>query len=337
MENITENDAGQANNSAEIHATSPGRMLREAREVLGLSVMDVASQIKFAPRQIEALEADDYQHLPEAAFLRGFVRSYAKILHLDAQTLLAALPQNKAAPVELIPGSVGEPYPDVHSMLRQNLIWLVAALLLAIIVAGLAFWQFTVPPEQPRETLVETPVALPEEAEVSAVQPLPEPLAAEPETTRARSSTGAEASRTPPPAETEAPRRRPSSETETPKRRASAAVAQPSVQATDTEASGVAQQGQAAASDAEPATPAPIISLRMEFAEESWAEIKDREGKILSSRVHAAGTEMRLSGRAPLSILIGNASSVRLYFRDKEIDLVPHTRSSTQVAHLTLE
>ena len=55
-------------------------MLREARERLGLSVADVAAQIKFAPRQIEALEADDFKHLPEAAFLRGFVRSYAKIL-----------------------------------------------------------------------------------------------------------------------------------------------------------------------------------------------------------------------------------------------------------------
>lgn len=326
MENMTENDAGQANNSAEIPATSPGRMLREAREGLGLSVMDVASQIKFAPRQIEALEADDYQHLPEAAFLRGFVRSYAKILHLDAPTLLAALPQNKAAPVELIPGSVGEPYPDVHSMLRQNLIWLVAALLLAIIVAGLALWQFTAPPEQPQVALVESPVFLPEEIKIEPAQPVPEATVIEPEAPKARPST-----------ETETLKSRPSTETEAPRKRPSAAAAQSSVQAAGTEASRIAQRNLAIASDAEPDTPAPIISLRLEFSEESWAEIKDREGKILSSRVHPAGTEMRLSGHAPLSILIGNAPSVRLYFRDKEVDLVPHTRSSTQVAHLTLE
>lgn len=315
MENITENDSGQANNSAEIPATSPGKMLCEARERLGLSVMDVASQIKFAPRQIEALEADDYQHLPEAAFLRGFVRSYAKILHLDAQTVLAALPLNKAVPVELIPGSVGEPYPDVHSMLRQNLIWLIAALLLAIIVAGLALWHFTAPPEQPQAALVESPVSLPEEIQIDPAQPVPEATVIEPE----------------------APKMRPSIESETPRMRPSAAVAQSSVQAENTEATRLAQRNQAIASDTQPDTPAPIISLRLEFGEESWAEIKDREGKILSSRVHAGGTEMRLSGRAPLSILIGNAPSVRLYFRDTEVDLVPHTRSSTQVAHLTLE
>lgn len=304
MENITENNAGQPINSAEIPATSPGKMLCEARERLGLSVMDVASQIKFAPRQIEALEADDYQHLPEAAFLRGFVRSYAKILHLDAQTVLAALPLNKAVPLELIPGSVGEPYPDVHSMLRQNMIWLIAALLLAIIVAGLALWHFTAPPEQPQAALVESPVSLPEEIQIDPAQPVPEATVIEPEA---------------------------------PKMRPPAAVAQSSDQAANTEATQLAQRNQAIASDTQPDTPAPVISLRLEFSEESWAEIKDKDGKILSSRVHAGGTEMRLNGHAPLSILIGNAPSVRLYYRDKLVDLAPHTRSSTQVAHLTLE
>ena len=112
MENMTETNAGQENNLGEMPA-SLGKMLSEARERLGLSVMDVSSQIKFAPRQIEALEADDYLHLPEAAFLRGFVRSYAKILHLDPQVLLAALPQKKVVASELTPESVGEPFPDI--------------------------------------------------------------------------------------------------------------------------------------------------------------------------------------------------------------------------------
>ncbi|OGS96444.1 MAG: hypothetical protein A3H31_07585 [Gallionellales bacterium RIFCSPLOWO2_02_FULL_57_47] len=330
MENINENNTGQESNSAEIPGTSPGKMLREARELLGLSVMDVASQIKFAPRQIEALEADDYQRLPEAAFLRGFVRSYAKILHLDAETVLTALPQNKAVPAELIPGSVGEPFPDVNSVLRQNLNWLIAALLLAIIVAGLALWQFTAPPEQspgqPRDTLVESPVSLPEEIQIKPEEPVPEAAVIEPEAPKTRPST-----------ETEAPKRRHSIETDAPRTRPSAAAAQSSVEAAGTEASRVARQNQATASDTEPDASAPVISLRLEFSEESWAEIKDREGKILSSRIHAGGSEMRLSGRAPLSILIGNAPSVRLYFRDKEIDLAPYTRTSTQVAHLMLE
>src|SRR5512138_102400 len=69
-----------------------GMMLREARERMGLSVQDVAERIKFAPKQVEALEANDFAHLPEAAFLRGFVRSYARMLQLDEAALIAALP-----------------------------------------------------------------------------------------------------------------------------------------------------------------------------------------------------------------------------------------------------
>src|SRR5450830_941197 len=159
MEHLPENNAEQGNLSAAIPLTSLGRMLREAREHLGLSVADVAAQIKFAPRQIEALEADDFKHLPEAAFLRGFVRSYAKILHLDAQTLLTALPQPKTAAAELIPASVEVPFPAAHSSQRQNLILLGAALLLAVFVVVFAVWHFTNPqiPPQSRPAATKRP------------------------------------------------------------------------------------------------------------------------------------------------------------------------------------
>ncbi|MFA6313009.1 MAG: RodZ domain-containing protein [Sterolibacterium sp.] len=70
---------------------SPGRSLREARESRGLSIADVVSSIKFSPRQIEAIERDDFAHLPGATFIRGVIRSYAKLLQLDPHPLLAML------------------------------------------------------------------------------------------------------------------------------------------------------------------------------------------------------------------------------------------------------
>src|SRR3989338_6998815 len=325
MENVTETNSGQGNNPVVMPAASLGKMLREARERLGLSVMDVSSQIKFAPRQIEALEADDFKHLPETAFLRGFVRSYAKILHLDAEVLLAALPQKKAVATELTPDSVEEPFPDIHSVLRHNLIWLGAALLLILIVAGFALWHFTAPPEPIKTAQVESPVSLPAESAVNPAQPVSDTAAVEPVLSKAPSS----------------------------KIQPSAAAAQSSVQAANTASSRPAKKKQAKTSDTQPDTQSgaqsgvqtgvqtdtstPVTSLRMEFTEEAWAEIKDKNGKILSSRVHPAGSEMTVNGRAPFSLLIGHALSVRLYYRDKQIDLVPHTRRSTEVASLTLE
>ena len=151
MENLPENNSGQGNNPAAKKSSSTGSMLREAREDLGLTVADVAGQIKFAPRQIEALEADDFKHLPEAAFLRGFVRSYAKILKLDAESLLANMPSAKTAAAELIPSSVDVPFPSEQDNRQQNLVWLGAASVLAVLVLGLAFWHYKSPLKQPKE------------------------------------------------------------------------------------------------------------------------------------------------------------------------------------------
>lgn len=76
---------------------APGAQLAAAREALGLTVMQIADQLKLAPRQVVALEAGDLAALPNLAVVRGFVRAYAKAVKLDAAPLVAMI----AAPVEL--------------------------------------------------------------------------------------------------------------------------------------------------------------------------------------------------------------------------------------------
>jgi cytoskeleton protein RodZ len=70
---------------------SPGRSLAEARAARGLTVTEVAHRLKFAPRQIEALEADRYDALAGPAFARGMARAYAKLLGIDAEAIVGAL------------------------------------------------------------------------------------------------------------------------------------------------------------------------------------------------------------------------------------------------------
>ena len=126
-------------------SASLGKILREQREKLGLGIGDVAALIKLAPRQIEALEAEDFKQLPEPAFVRGFVRSYAKILHLDNRPLLALLPEARMTTAEMIPPSVGVPFPTEQVSQRQSLNLLGAALLLAVAAAVFSMWHFKLP------------------------------------------------------------------------------------------------------------------------------------------------------------------------------------------------
>src|SRR5207237_10937066 len=78
--------------------SSTGAMLRGAREAAGLSLEQVAQQLKLAPRQVKALEDESFGDLPGRTFSRGFVRNYARLLNLDAQDLLAHLPDAPHAP-----------------------------------------------------------------------------------------------------------------------------------------------------------------------------------------------------------------------------------------------
>lgn len=70
---------------------TPGAQLAAQREAMGLSVEQIADQLKLAPRQVVALEAGDYASLPNMAVVRGFVRAYAKVVKLDATPLVAMI------------------------------------------------------------------------------------------------------------------------------------------------------------------------------------------------------------------------------------------------------
>jgi len=95
--------------------TSPGINLVARREAYGVTVEQVANQLNLAPRQIMALEADDYTALPAAAIARGFLRSYAKLLQLDPVPLLAML--GPAAP---LPGNLHPNVPAIREVAKKQ-------------------------------------------------------------------------------------------------------------------------------------------------------------------------------------------------------------------------
>ena len=74
-------------------AVAIGRELRAAREGRGLSIGEVADRLKLSVKQLNAIESGDFASLPGATFARGFVRSYARYMEIDADALVARLDQ----------------------------------------------------------------------------------------------------------------------------------------------------------------------------------------------------------------------------------------------------
>ena len=65
--------------------------------------------------------------------------------------------------------------------------------------------------------------------------------------------------------------------------------------------------------------------------------IRDRDDRVISSQVNPRGSELRLDGRAPFTLVIGHGASTRLYYRGKQVDLKPYINAYSEVARVTLE
>ncbi|HKX52947.1 MAG TPA: RodZ domain-containing protein [Nitrosospira sp.] len=118
-----------------------GQVLRAARLERGLDIEDVAQQLRFAPRQVTALEEDEYDKLAGGPFLRGFVRNYAKLLQLDEAPLLKLLEQSVPPPTAHVgrPPSEEIPFPSGGEYLKRN-VFIGGGVILAITLLGYAIY-----------------------------------------------------------------------------------------------------------------------------------------------------------------------------------------------------
>ncbi len=68
---------------------SIGTQLKQARQTRGLSIKQAMQATRIRDYYIEAMEADDFSAIPSAVQVRGFLRSYADFLKLNADELIS--------------------------------------------------------------------------------------------------------------------------------------------------------------------------------------------------------------------------------------------------------
>jgi len=344
--------------------TNVGMALREAREAMGLSVHDIANRIKFAPRQVEALEANDFANLPEATFLRGFVRSYARVLQLDEASLIAALPVDPASRVVAKTQVVDVAFPTLFSLQRINLLWLAGALGVALVLGLFIFTRDGESTPKPTEVVVEAvplPAAdaaasavtgteeQPQIAEaVKAVAPInqkeQEPVVPPKRPEPVVSQKQPEPVVTPKKAEpVVVPQKK--SEPVVPQKKPEPVVLQKKlepVKAKEPVAKPVPQAAAASAPATDTKSAVPLGSLMRRplhfvFGEAMFAEVIDARGTTLLSRNVPRGSEKWIGGpgHAPYKITVSNPSKVNLYYKGNPVDLSAYP--ATGMAHLTLK
>lgn len=296
---------------------SVGEQLAAARQARGLEVQDIAQALKLGPRQVEALEQGAWQALPGQTFTRGFVRNYARLVQIDPAPLMAQLDAILERPVNSlsVPASRPAEMPQSGGTVsrRDRVVVLTGAGL--VLLAALAYFLMPNDISSLRESAqgVLDSLSRKDEAPAAAGQ---------------ASASTAESQSEPafPPGATP-------QQIMNPQALVPAEVTAPAPLPDAGEPAQIKPLAPVAV-DA-PASAANTPQMRFVFDKESWLEVRDRDNKLIFSQRVAGGSEQLLSGNGPLSLTIGYAPGVRLFWRGQSVDLAPHTRGD--VARLVLE
>lgn len=118
-----------------------GSRLRAARETKQLSVTDIGARLRLNPDIIQILESGNYRLGPPAIFMRGYLRSYAKLLDFPEKDILVALTDTgliidpDAPLVANLKSSPADPSPKI-----SNLHWISMGMLLTLAFIVFVWW-----------------------------------------------------------------------------------------------------------------------------------------------------------------------------------------------------
>lgn len=306
-----------------------GAQLAAARQSNGWTVEQVASQLNLAPRQIVALEADNYPALPGLASVRGFVRAYAKLLKIDATPLVALVAGEQIAPLPVLEPKrnvTAAPFADNRLLAsghrRTSLKTILVAILIvllavaAVVVERMGGWpalsqSLSTQYKQISETSTNAQSAAPTDSAASATSASADAAAPAAEAVAAPVSPVA-----------------PAVANDAPKTVSSA----PSKLETTTEASAAKVAVAAAQPDAPAAGTKNLLVLKVR--QDSWIDVKAGNTSLISRLVKAGSTE-QLQIAEPTTLTLGNAAGVDVIFRGSPLEIKSDAKNN--VARLSLK
>ncbi|MDR1368002.1 MAG: DUF4115 domain-containing protein [Candidatus Accumulibacter sp.] len=316
---------------------SVGSKLRAARLARGLTIGDIAKALKLSASQVDALEVDDWRHLPgNNTIIRGFVRNYARFLDMgdiaELMGLLDVLHIREARELEIPEGmnvgvSSGKRFwfrDYLHIIF--GLIVLVASILLYFLLPD-SSWQTmlssfrsvlptgmksNVSDTEDRKTLALSVTAVPDTAARATPVPLsPQPLLSP------QISSPAQILPKPMPETSETP-----------------SVIQPVTPSATLAADVPAKEERPGTTPQAPMPSASGNGLTLNFLGGAWVEVRNRDNKVVFSQMNSAGTQQRIEIQPPFFLIVGNSANVRAHYKGKPLDL--SRRSRENVARVTV-
>lgn len=118
---------------AAVHdARDCGVLLRKARESAGLSLQQAGGQLKMQARTLQALEDGEWQLLGAPVFVRGQLRSYARLLKVDVERYLEQAQLQNVRPAELVSHSHTPRYQRILESAARRAVYVVITAAIAV-------------------------------------------------------------------------------------------------------------------------------------------------------------------------------------------------------------
>tara|TARA_R110002072_G_scaffold299394_1_gene474816 strand:+ start:7024 stop:8040 length:1017 start_codon:yes stop_codon:yes gene_type:complete len=324
-----------ADGALDSHLTA-SQVLRQAREALGISQDQVAQELYLTPNYIRLIDSDEIDKIAKQAFVRGYLRSYAKMVNVDADDVVARFEVSQSGTPQKIEIR-GVTQEAVGSTNFTGPVFQTGVLgLVGLVVVIALVWYLSSGEEEPvvvtspEATLLESGDAVDEEASqdsdlesFEAFQNEINEPASDATLDALNSAEGSEEESTPEPVST-------STLTLTTSDKQSILDNMPETPAT-TDLSELSATGKRISIEREEGvvrvTAGGPDELRFLFTDECWVEIEDGDGDAIYGDLNRSGDELVVSGVAPFEVLFGKAPAVTLEFNGEPIDLAPHTTS----------
>lgn len=102
---------------------SAGAILRAARLAQKLSIEQLAERLKVSPRKLEALEAERHDILSDPVFTRALAASVCRTLLIDAEPVLARLPQPRPTLISVDDAGLNTTFHEPYHGLGRASFW----------------------------------------------------------------------------------------------------------------------------------------------------------------------------------------------------------------------
>lgn len=284
-----------------------GETLRNAREEASYSVAFVTSQTHLGADIIEALEQERFEQLPGDVFIRGYIRTYTKLLELDAQPLIEAYENAKPKKAQPAVTAIQPKKKRRSTGVDPVVIWSTAAVATILIGLLVSWWA---------HENVEAPVQL---AEVA--QKFEDPLPLEESVDNSKNTTEHQVGLGEVSPEIDSSLQTPSVISALEQQPPRQIIRQPRIEELAIEA---------------PLSGGNVDKVRIivRYKEESWTEIFDARKRRLLHGLIQPGAVRIISGQAPLNVFLGNSPGVELEINGKPFDHSPYMRRNNTARFL---